>query len=111
MARRKGKKKKNVKKKKKKNVSPQRHLAVRSDSQNHQSENYIQKFPFPAPKRGNFLCHRPIVRHLKYLKFNRVLLSNMKIIKEFNGDLLSRSGVLLSVSGTGVLLSGILNNI
>jgi len=41
-----------------------------------------------------------IVGHLRYLKFNRVLLSDMKIIKEFIqeviGVLLSRSGVLLS---------------
>jgi hypothetical protein len=35
----------------------------------------------------------------KYLKFNRVLLSNMKIIKEFIGVLLSRIGVLLSPVG------------
>ena len=41
----------------------------------------------------------------KYLKFNRVLLSNMKIIKEFIGVILSRSGVLLSA------VSGIFNNI
>jgi hypothetical protein len=39
-------------------------------------------------------------RTFKYLKFNRVLLSNMKIITDFIGVLLSRSGVLLS--GTGV---------
>jgi hypothetical protein len=38
-------------------------------------------------------------------------LSNTKIIKEFIGVLLSRSGVLLSGTGTGVLLSGILINI
>jgi hypothetical protein len=48
-------------------------------------------------------CWSSIVGHLKYLKFNEVLLLIMKIIKEFIGVLLSRGGVLLL--GTGVLSS------
>jgi hypothetical protein len=45
---------------------------------------------------------------LKYLKFNVVLLSIMKIIKECIGVLFSRSEFYI-LSGIGVLLSGILN--
>jgi hypothetical protein len=47
-------------------------------------------------------CWSSIVGHLKYLKFNGVLLLIMKIIKEFIGVLLSRGVLLL---GTGVLSS------
>jgi hypothetical protein len=46
------------------------------------------------------------VGHANNLKLNGVLFSDMKIIK-FIGVLLSRSGVLFLLSGTGVLLSGI----